>query len=107
MKSRRAWVARETVAGHSERPTKRPALLIGERTVDVGNGRPMALVAALHDGLADAGTGRPPYFWTIVTNRTDRTGRLRRVIHDEVSCARFPRPCRDRPEVPGAQPSVI
>ena len=36
----------------------------------------MALIAALHDGIKDARTGRAPYFWTILTNRTDRAGRL-------------------------------
>jgi hypothetical protein len=37
----------------------------------------MALLAALHDGVRDARTGRSPYFWTILTNRADRAGRLR------------------------------
>jgi len=36
----------------------------------------MALIAALHDGIKDARTGRSPYFWTILTNKTDRAGRL-------------------------------
>ena len=37
----------------------------------------MAAVAALHDGLADARTGRSPYLWTIVTTPGERGGRLR------------------------------
>jgi hypothetical protein len=36
----------------------------------------MALIAALHDGLKDARTGRSPYFWTILTDRAERRGRL-------------------------------
>ncbi len=37
----------------------------------------MASVAALHDGLADARTGRAPYFWTILTDPARRGTRLR------------------------------
>lgn len=36
----------------------------------------MALLAALHDGLKDARTGRSPYFWTVLTDRAERGGRL-------------------------------
>ena len=36
----------------------------------------MAAIAALRDGIKDARTGRSPYFWTLLTNRTDRVGRL-------------------------------
>ncbi|HEY1411911.1 MAG TPA: hypothetical protein VGF36_07205 [Rhodopila sp.] len=36
----------------------------------------MATIAALHDGIRDARIGRSPYFWTILTNRTDRAARL-------------------------------
>ena len=37
----------------------------------------MATVAALHDGLRDARSGRSPYFWAILTNPAERGGRLR------------------------------
>src|SRR5208283_426933 len=37
----------------------------------------MAMVAALYDGVADARTGRSPYLWTILSDRTKRGGRLR------------------------------
>jgi hypothetical protein len=36
----------------------------------------MAAIVALRDGINDARTGRSPYFWTVLTNRTDRVGRL-------------------------------
>jgi hypothetical protein len=36
----------------------------------------MAAIAALRDGIKDAMTGRSPYFWTVLTDRTDRVGRL-------------------------------
>jgi hypothetical protein len=36
----------------------------------------MAAIAALHDGIRDARTGRSPYFWTILTSRSDRVDRL-------------------------------
>jgi len=37
----------------------------------------MAAIAALHDGLKDARTGRSPYLWTMLTKRTERGGRFR------------------------------
>jgi hypothetical protein len=37
----------------------------------------MAAIAALHDGIKDARTGRSPYFWTVLTNSAERGGRLR------------------------------
>lgn len=37
----------------------------------------VASVFAIRDGLADARTGRPAYFWTIVTHATDRRALLR------------------------------
>ncbi len=37
----------------------------------------MAIVAALHDGLKDARSGRSPYLWTMLTNPVERGGRLR------------------------------
>jgi hypothetical protein len=37
----------------------------------------MAAIAALHDGIKDARLGRSPYFWTVLTSRADRGGRLR------------------------------
>ena len=37
----------------------------------------MAAIAALHDGLNDAKLGRAPYFWTVLTNPSERGGRLR------------------------------
>jgi hypothetical protein len=36
----------------------------------------MALIAALHDGVKDARTGRSPYFWTILTDQAKRGERL-------------------------------
>lgn len=40
----------------------------------------MATIAALHDGLEDARTGRAPYFWTVLSNSAERVGRLREGI---------------------------
>jgi hypothetical protein len=37
----------------------------------------MALIAALHDGIKDARTGRSPYFWAVLTDPNKRGGRLR------------------------------
>jgi hypothetical protein len=37
----------------------------------------MAAIAAIHDGLRDARTGRAPYFWTILHNSPERVERLR------------------------------
>lgn len=37
----------------------------------------MAIIAALHDGIKDARTGRSPYLWTMLTSRTERGGRFR------------------------------
>jgi hypothetical protein len=37
----------------------------------------MAALAALRDGLTDAKLGRAPYFWTVLTNPSQRGGRLR------------------------------
>jgi hypothetical protein len=37
----------------------------------------MATIAALHDGIKDARTGRSPYFWTVLTDPDKRGGRLR------------------------------
>jgi hypothetical protein len=36
----------------------------------------MAALAALHDGIKDARTGRSPYFWTLLTGRANRRDRL-------------------------------
>jgi hypothetical protein len=36
----------------------------------------MAAIAALYDGVEDARTGRSPYLWTLLADRTDRVGRL-------------------------------
>ena len=36
----------------------------------------MAALAALRDGIKDARAGRSAYFWTVLTSRTDRVGRL-------------------------------
>jgi hypothetical protein len=36
----------------------------------------MATIAAFRDGVRDGRTGRSPYLWTILTNRSDRRGRL-------------------------------
>lgn len=40
----------------------------------------MATLAALHDGIQDARTGRAPYFWTVLSNPEKRIGRLREGI---------------------------
>jgi hypothetical protein len=37
----------------------------------------MALIAALHDGVKDARTGRSPYLWTLLTNAAERGEGLR------------------------------
>jgi len=37
----------------------------------------MALLAALRDGIKDAKLDRPPYFWTVLSDPTERVGRLR------------------------------
>lgn len=37
----------------------------------------VAIVLAVRAGLFDARTGRPPYFWTILTSRADRVALLR------------------------------
>lgn len=37
----------------------------------------MTAIAATHDGIKDARTGRSPYFWTVLTNPAERAGRLR------------------------------
>ena len=37
----------------------------------------MAALVALRDGIADARSGRGIYFWTILTNPAERSGRLR------------------------------
>jgi hypothetical protein len=37
----------------------------------------MAFVAALHDGIQDARADRVPYFWTVLSNPSERGGRLR------------------------------
>ncbi|MGC1579151.1 MAG: hypothetical protein WA813_24050 [Beijerinckiaceae bacterium] len=36
----------------------------------------MAALAALRDGIKDAKSGRPPYFWTLLTNSVERGERL-------------------------------
>jgi hypothetical protein len=36
----------------------------------------MATIAAMHDGINDARTGRSYYLWTILTDRAKRMGRL-------------------------------
>ena len=36
----------------------------------------MAIVAALHDGIKDARTGRSPYLWTMFTSAAQRGGRF-------------------------------
>jgi hypothetical protein len=36
----------------------------------------MATLAAFRDGVADARTGRSPYFWTILSDESRRSGRL-------------------------------
>jgi hypothetical protein len=40
----------------------------------------MAAIAALFDGIEDARAGRSPYFWTVLTSRAERGGRLREGI---------------------------
>jgi hypothetical protein len=37
----------------------------------------MAAIAAVHDGVKDANLGRSPYIWTLLTNPSERGGRLR------------------------------
>lgn len=37
----------------------------------------MAFIAALHDGIKDARTGRSPYLWTLLTDPADSGDRLR------------------------------
>ncbi|MFL5280907.1 MAG: hypothetical protein ACJ8AW_07870 [Rhodopila sp.] len=37
----------------------------------------MAAIAAFFDGRKDAGAGRLPYFWAVISNRQHRVGRLR------------------------------
>jgi len=37
----------------------------------------MAAIAALHDGLKDARSGRSVFFWTVLSNSEKRGGRLR------------------------------
>jgi predicted thioredoxin/glutaredoxin len=41
----------------------------------------MAGLAALHDGLADARDGKPPYFWSILTKPLARRALLREGWH--------------------------
>jgi hypothetical protein len=36
----------------------------------------MAAIAATHDGIEDARSGRSAYFWTLLVNPTERLGRL-------------------------------
>jgi hypothetical protein len=40
----------------------------------------MAFIAALHDGINDARLGRAPYFWTILSDPTQRIDRLQEGI---------------------------
>ena len=40
----------------------------------------MAAVAALHDGINDAGTGRPHYLWSLLTNPAERAKSLRESV---------------------------
>jgi hypothetical protein len=37
----------------------------------------MVTIAAIHDGIKDAKSGRSPYFWTLLTKPSERSGRLR------------------------------
>ena len=37
----------------------------------------MAVIVAIHDGIKDAKAGRSPYFWTMLSKREKRAGRLR------------------------------
>jgi hypothetical protein len=46
----------------------------------------MAFIAALHDGIKDARLGRAPYFWSILSDPTQRASHLREGI---VSTARI------------------
>ena len=46
----------------------------------------MAAIAATHDGIRDAQLGRSPYFWTVLSNPAERSGRLREGL---VSTARI------------------
>ena len=41
----------------------------------------MAAIAALHDGVKDARTGRSPYFWTAVNRPDERADRLREALN--------------------------
>ena len=41
----------------------------------------MATIAAIHDGLSDARTGRAPYFSAILHNPRQRVGRLREALN--------------------------
>ena len=59
----------------------------------------MAAIAALHDGIKDAQTGRSPYFWTVLTNPAKRAGRLREGLISTRS-RRFRRPPRNMAERP-------
>jgi tryptophan-rich sensory protein len=36
----------------------------------------MAAIAALHDGIEDAGLGRSPYIWTLLSSPSERAGRM-------------------------------
>ena len=36
----------------------------------------MAAIVAMRDGIADAKAGRSAYFWTLLTNPSERVGRL-------------------------------
>ena len=46
----------------------------------------MAAIAAIHDGLGDARTGRSPYFWTVLHDPQQRAARLNEGV---VSTARI------------------
>lgn len=46
----------------------------------------MAAIAALRDGMEDARLGRSPYFWTLITDSSQRVGRLREGV---ISTARI------------------
>ena len=37
----------------------------------------MAIIAALHDGIKDARTGRSPYLWAMLTSSAERGSRFR------------------------------
>jgi hypothetical protein len=37
----------------------------------------MVAIAAIHDGIKDARTGRSPYFWTVLSKPHERVARLR------------------------------